>query len=88
MSAYPKSREIWFRWYPTWILIPGARIVHWKGYLVGAISLAVFAGLAYVTEKQFPLLALYWLGAAVLIVIYWMVVLDHSEWEKPKTAES
>ena len=74
-------REIWLRWYWRGIF-PGAKATHWKGYMLMYSPLALVAAVAYVSEKKMPLIALYWLGAFACVAVYWMLVLDHSEWEK------
>lgn len=74
------NREVWLQW--RWRgLFPGARVVHWKGYALQFSSVAVVLGAAYATEKQLPYLALYWIAVLAWVAVFWMLVLDHSEWK-------
>jgi hypothetical protein len=57
------------------------KIVHHKGRVLSLGALAATAILAYVSGRHVPSLTLYWLAAAIFVVIYWVLVMDHSEWE-------
>ena len=75
------EREIWFHW--SWQGIwPRFTAVHWKGHALSIASLGVLAILAFVTERHFRYPALYWLGCLVFVVIWWMLVTDHTKTER------
>lgn len=80
-SAPPHRREIWLRFHSQgyfYLLKP----IHWKGWILLIVPLILVGLLKLTGYSGFPHPALRAAGALVFVAVYWLLFLDHTDWER------